>query len=345
MAQKSKLTLIIDGNWLLMSRLFVLHNRFSSDTEMINDLKLLMIKSINVVLRTFPDIDNILFVSDGGSWRNHLEIPNCLKGTEYKGNREQDEAYDWDLIFKGYNDFISELTETGINAYFEHGVEGDDWCWYWSRRLNADGTNVIIWSKDKDLTQLVQTDNNKCFTICWNKEGGVTMQNKEEDDMDFFFNNEFNINEKILNDILVKTSVNRINPNSVVIDKVFRGDAGDNIMPVVKRKSNTSEKTFRISEKELDFNINLYNRHEVLNYFNNLLAQKKYIGKVDKSIDDIMEHFDYNVKLVALTESSYPEEILSIMRKYTYNVNKDTTQITDKINADKNDVLNILEEI
>ena len=76
---KSKLTLIVDGNWLLMSRKSVMNNRFNTDEELIKELKLLMIKSLNVVLRTFPSIDNIMFVSDGGSWRNNIEIPEFLQ--------------------------------------------------------------------------------------------------------------------------------------------------------------------------------------------------------------------------------------------------------------------------
>ena len=55
---KSKLTLIVDGNWLLMSRLSVLNNRFVDELELNQELKLMLIKSINVVLRNFPFIDN-----------------------------------------------------------------------------------------------------------------------------------------------------------------------------------------------------------------------------------------------------------------------------------------------
>jgi len=92
---KSKLTLIVDGNWLLMSRLSVLNNRYVDEFELNQELKLMLIKSINVVLRTFTDIDNVIFVADGGSWRNSIEIPDYLykektsedQSVEYKGNR------------------------------------------------------------------------------------------------------------------------------------------------------------------------------------------------------------------------------------------------------------------
>ena len=36
---KSKLTLIVDGNWLLMSRLSVLNNRFVDELELNQELK------------------------------------------------------------------------------------------------------------------------------------------------------------------------------------------------------------------------------------------------------------------------------------------------------------------
>ena len=62
MTRKSKLTLLVDGNWLLMSRLAVIVGRYPEMNELNRELKLLMIRSVNLVLRTFPQIDNIIFV-------------------------------------------------------------------------------------------------------------------------------------------------------------------------------------------------------------------------------------------------------------------------------------------
>ena len=69
---KSKLTLIIDGNWLFMSRLAVISNRYIDDYELCQNIKSLLIKSMNVALRKFPNIDNVIFVADGGSWRSQI---------------------------------------------------------------------------------------------------------------------------------------------------------------------------------------------------------------------------------------------------------------------------------
>ena len=51
---KSKLTLIVDGNWLLMSRLAVMNGRYPNIDELLRELKLLMVRSTNLVLKTFP---------------------------------------------------------------------------------------------------------------------------------------------------------------------------------------------------------------------------------------------------------------------------------------------------
>lgn len=346
---KNKLTLIIDGNWLLMSRISVFReNKFDSDVELMKGLKVLLVQSINLVLRTFPEIDNVIFVADGGSWRKQLDIPEILSKNDitYKGNRTHDDVINWDIVFEEYNKFIDTIKSCGISTYKAKDVEGDDWCWYISNKLNNAGINCIIWSKDKDLTQLVHTSNNGCFVGCWNKEGGLTIEDKNEDDIDFFFNFDFNENKNILNSIIKKTKVNKITPYNVVIDKIIRGDVGDNIFPVVKRV-NDNGKEFRVGSKELDFNLDIHNESAVIKYFKNLLENKKYSGKVKKSIDEIIEHFKYNTKLVELNKTSYPEYILDELDNNfnNYNVCKDLKILFDKVNAEKNTIINILETI
>ena len=235
METKSKLTLIVDGNWLLMSRWAVLNGHFYDDAEMCRELQMTMIKSINVVLKTFPSIDNIIFVSDGGSWRQKIPMPSFII-EEYKGNRELDPSINWDMIFGHYEEFVKLLEESGITACRVQGIEGDDWCWYWSSKLNSEGTNCIIWSMDKDLTQLVHTNKETgVFTVCWNKNN-TTIENgdySQNSDLDFFFGdlNKEN-NERYLHEIISKSNkITKINPKEVVIDKIIRGDKGDNIYP------------------------------------------------------------------------------------------------------------------
>lgn len=349
---KSKLTLVIDGNWLLMSRLAVTSkgSSYKSDEELMQDLKFKMIRSINVVLRTFKEIDNIIFVADGGSWRNNVEVPECLKSDsiEYKGTRVRTDDFDWDLLFSSYEDFISVLASTGITCSKEHGLEGDDWCYHWSRLLNSEGTNVMIWSADKDLTQLVTIDKDKCFTVGYNAKHHIVTAEHPENEFDFFFNQSFNTNEKLYNSICEKcTQIDEIQPKDIVIDKILRGDLGDNIQPIILRNSKSgSTKKFKISSKDIDYDLDIFDDKAVIEYLTNLYNSKNYIGRIDKSLDDVIKHFFYNRTLVTLDAKVMPTEVLETFTKHDeYNMTKDISIAESQITASTNKLSGILEII
>jgi len=358
MSKKSKLTLIVDGNWLLMSRYAVISSNYVDDIKMCQELQLLMLKSINIVLKTFQDIDNIIFVSDGGSWRNSINIPKCIydektsedQSVEYKGQRHLPEGINWELIFKYYEEFINILSKNNITTCKVPNIEGDDWCWYWSSKLNEEGTNTIIWSMDKDLTQLVKTnDQNGVFTVCWNNKTGLTCEKKEEkeeDPLQFFFNDinkqyNFTLFDNICNKCKI---INKINPNDIVIDKIIRGDKSDNIFPIILKRANNanSPKTFRVSQGDIDFELNLSDDNAIKNYIHGIVTSKKYAGKINnnKSETDIFEHFKYNYKLISLNECNYPKNIIDNMNSYNgYNVNNNVTDIISYLNVKNDDQL------
>lgn len=350
---KSNLTLVVDGNWLLMSRLSILRMRIKDEETLVKEMKLMMIKSINKLIREIPQIDNVIFVADGGSWRNKIEVPDFLKKDHvtYKGNREKDKDLDWDKIFKGYDEFVNVLKETGVSVYREQYVEGDDWVAYWSKLLNSKNINCLIWSADRDLTQLVKIDpKTKVFTACWNKNY-ITIESIEhtnDNDMDFFFTSpSVTSNQTLLETICFKAKkINEIHPMDVVIDKVIRGDLGDNILPVVYKKSNNSDKLFRVAQKELDLSLDITRLDEVNTYFEELFNKKAWKNKSTCSIDEATEHFFYNERLVWLDPSQYPDEILQKMTRYQLKpCNKDLSLAEQKIQAEKNEVFDALEEI
>lgn len=348
---KSKLTLLVDGNWLLMSRLSVIQNRYLDDYELCHDLKLMMIRSMNIVLKQFPSIDNIIFCADGGSWRNKVEVPQFLKneGIEYKGTRVRDENFNWELLFKSYDDFVATLNTCGITACRELGIEGDDWCCHWSNLLNSQGTNCIIWTKDKDLTQLVKMNKDKCFTVVWNKDNGLVAPDVSENDMDFLFNYDFNANETLYNEICSKSkTITNIDPYKIVIEKILKGDISDNIIPIALRKSKTkeSDKKFRISQKDINYDLNVQNETEVKNYFSNLLESKSYKDRVEQTYDEVIEHFNYNKQLIMLDSSSYPKYINEIFDNYqTYNTSCDISKAEQQITMEANKLQGILDII
>lgn len=360
MSKQSKLTLLIDGNWLLMSRFAVLSNQYASDEELCKQLQLLMLKSINLVLRTFPEIDNIIFVSDGGSWRSDIDIPQFLyneieegQPITYKGQRHLSEEFNWNMIFQYYEELILKLEENGITTCRTKNIEGDDWCWYWSTKLNKEGTNCFIWSMDKDLTQLVNmNEDDGVFTICWDSKTGLKCSKiiNDNNPLDFFFNDpNKEYNNRIFESILNKCSkITEINNKEIIIDKIIRGDSGDNIFPIILKKSNKpdSTKKFRVSQKDLDFNINLNNDNDIKNYIHKLMTSKKYMNKVNKSEENIFEHFKYNYKLIVLDKNNYPKDILNNMNSYSgYYINKNIQPVLSYYMAQTNNVQNILENI
>lgn len=336
--EHSNLTLVIDGNWLLMSRLTVMSRDYIGDTAtMMRKLKQLLCRSINALLRQFSDIDNIIFVADGGSWRDNIEQPDCIKKyhTEYKGQRVKSSDIDWDIVFDEYADFINRIEEdSNVTVTRQHGIEGDDWCWWWSNMLNNNNTNCIIWSADRDLTQLVKTDSNTgFFTVTLYTRGKNTIltemgdvNTKEYDIVRIFGNPYWQENVKLLNTIESKCSeARKINPKTVILDKIFRGDVSDNVFPSIKRVSKTG-KEFRISEKMLrDFVGDVRDDNAISYYINNIYNAKQFKNKTAYTETDAFQHALYNRQLVMMDEKYYPSSIIEKMKKYgsSYNKTKD----------------------
>ena len=134
-----KTTLVVDGNWLLMGRQFMLNDQFSiSNPQYVrdaasNNLADLMCQSISVCLRAMSGvITNVVFVSDGGSWRRNVEKPKIISDAVYKGTRSFESNTDWNAVWKSMNILTKRLKSYGMTVSNVPGAEGDDWCWWWS---------------------------------------------------------------------------------------------------------------------------------------------------------------------------------------------------------------------
>lgn len=328
---KNKCTLVIDGNWLLLSRFAVMSKGFENDmpeqTKEIaqNELQELMAKSITILINRFSIIDNIILVSDGGSWRKQLPIPKSLEDTTYKGNRVHVSEHDWKYIYGALNNLSDKCSELGITTSHHFNVEGDDWAWYWSRRLNNDGISCIIWTADNDLKQLIQNNSsNGVFTAWYNDKNGVwfhdDLQEKELSDLDFFMQPmvfKSPVVEHLKNH---SKSVNFKDPDVIIMEKIICGDAGDNIKSVAKTVKNG--RTYKVSVKIW----NSIKEELGINTIYDLKSHKSDIAKMivstkkfsECNINDILEMIDYNIKLVWLHESVIPETIIMYMNQIEY---------------------------
>lgn len=332
---KNKCTLLVDGNWLLMSRWSVMMNLFdknNSDAQLqsaTDNLTDMMARSINVMLNRIPSIDNIIFISDGGSWRKQLPIPKQLEGTTYKGNRESKVEISWNHVYKALNNLSNSCEKQGITTCTQLNIEGDDWVWYWSRRLNAEGINCIIWSSDNDLKQLIQNKDG-VFTAWYYERSGKnelafhdSFENKEPDptDLDFFM--QPLAYRPVLLESLTKlvNKTNYVDPNTIITGKVICGDSGDNIKSVVRVKKNG--RTYGVGPKDwkkISTKLNIFTIQDLIGNINKVAKEislmKKFAGQVKPS--EVMEMIEYNVKLVWLNEKVIPDTVVDIMNQHDY---------------------------
>ena len=317
----NRCTLIVDMNWLLISRASVMLKQFAvNNPDNVLDaaqqtLKERLAESIITVLNRLTGVDNIVLIADGGSWRKHLEAPQVIKDVVYKGNRVKKEETDWSRIFHTLNDFMAYTKELGITCSQGYDIEGDDWAWYWSTRLNNEGVNCIIWSSDNDLKQLVKWDGEKnVFTGWYNAKAGLWLDEglrpvEQKDAVDFFMA-PIQQPHPVL-ETLSRWPIQRdyLHPFDIVREKILMGDSGDNF----------SRKDFEKILEEYsmnDMNELLYDREKIANTIVNM-KKFKALNRDPKTIEEMIV---FNSKLVWLNGRVIPKEIQEKMNQEVYNL-------------------------
>lgn len=333
-------TLIIDGNWLLMSRLGMMMGDFAKTLppehleKAKNDIIDFIAQSVNKIINYWgPRIDNIMMVQDGGSWRKTITKP-VLNKEEYKGNRVADEDVNWDYVWDALKTICQNFKTNKITCVHEKNIEGDDWCWYWSKYLNHVGTNCIIWTSDADLKQLVQKDpTTNAWTVWFNDRTGLVLPNSLcHNDMDILMN--FDAIDPFLEEVCHRCNVNQyINPDDVVMSKVICGDLGDNIKALVRVQHKTKKGKFitkKVSEKEwiqVKESLGIESIDDFKKNKENIIKELCSIPRLagcEAGMGDLIEMFDYNMTMVRLDKEQIPREYQLAM-----NTHKDDYIITD----------------
>ena len=179
-------TLIIDTNYFLISRAFIVKDLIHIDQpesikiQGCNELFSMILSQIGgFIEKNSPLITDVALVCDRGSWRKKLEIPESLKKQEitYKGHRKKQHLGsgfnpDWDVVWSEYDKFIKKLKEDHrLSIFYEWFVEGDDWARFLveynsniNSKLSENGensknNNIILWTTDNDWKQLLRFEN------------------------------------------------------------------------------------------------------------------------------------------------------------------------------------------
>lgn len=251
-----------------------------------------LVKSFNNESRTL--INNVIFVSDYGSWRKKLEPytpgyyriaddgtqPKSIPVLGYKENRvekKEKSTVNYDIFYKLVSRFNEEISGT-VPVVKVPNLEGDD-CICLLSAMFAQSTNaeLIVFCTDGDLEQCVN-DNVMLFRNIKSKQNPngefVISQNKFHQ---LFIDNYNDPMSKLLGDNLEHDyyrtlfsmqlssdyTVQRVagkdirfaRPFSVALKKIICGDAKDNVFPILRKVGEMRNRS--VSEKELNDTIEM----------------------------------------------------------------------------------------
>lgn len=248
-----KHTLLIDGNYFVFSRLFVMPKPKSGkllddDKQKSQFMRKLAIDFASEMrkLRTF--VDDVVLAVDSKSWRKDL-YPEA----DYKGTRKQSDGVDWTALYYVYEEFQKVLASKGITVQQVQGAEADDVLFGWSTMLNDRGKSCIVWTGDRDLIQLVNysTANDAHTLWYYNTRKSLIgyegfMKDMEDsaaaqltnDDMLFNMGGQHMMRDQYQRQILDwitnnKIEVSEVNCDEFIFTKILVGDKSDNISSVV----------------------------------------------------------------------------------------------------------------
>lgn len=258
------MNLIIDGNAFLNVAVSIVKNILANDkrvgekyyvTDLLNDdtfmlkqaskdtFKSFSINYLGSILAPFKEnISSVFFVFDSKSWRKkyireHFETHGD-GDFSYKGQRKYD-----DKIYLFFEYFQSEILNTiseeyGIVVNRVPGAEGDDLIAYICENLMED---ICIWSVDKDLTQLLESNTRKVILImpkqmtkCKKIYTTEDFSQSQPVEIDLFnfdiesIDNSAIVN--IINDLTQKDYKHlTVDPTLDILTKCLAGDSSDNI--------------------------------------------------------------------------------------------------------------------
>lgn len=331
-------TLLIDGNYFLHSRLFVLPRpkngvMLEDEASRASLMRKLAIDLASEVRKMRGFIDKVVVAVDARSWRKDL-FPTA----EYKGTRKADSSIDWNAVYDVYEEFQNILQKHGVVVHKIEGAEADDVLFGWSTLLINKGRNSIIWTGDKDLIQLVNYSKaNDSYALWYSPvqkslycfKDFIDVLNTSEitntDDLLFNLSTYSGVKEEYklaIKDWIQsnKVKLTEVNCDEFMFNKLLIGDKSDNIPSVVlwqKEMKGGKLRTYSITDKLADKIFQQYNKENsqfvIDQLFNKDEIEKladvvyRVIGK--SSIAQIKNNISQNMSLMMLHTKVIPDAI------------------------------------
>jgi len=320
-----KHTLLIDGNYFVFSRLFVLPKPktgqlLGDDKQMSQFMRKLAIDFASEMRKLKMFVDDVVLTVDSKSWRKDL-YPEA----DYKGTRKQSSNVNWQGVYSVYEEFQKILQAKGVTVHQIQGAEADDVIFGWSTALNNRGKSCIVWSGDRDLIQLVNySKTNDAHTIWYyNTKKSLYAYEGFERDMNASIANDMSTDDLLFNmggehmtrdtyqtNILswvkdLKIEVTEVDCDKFIFNKILIGDKSDNIPSVVtwqKEMKGGKLRTYSITEKMAD---TIYDQFikELDNFTIEYLFNTEYKNKLTDIIYRVVGHSNLNLIKSALSNN------------------------------------------
>jgi len=282
---------------------------------------------------------SVHFVFDSKSWRKEY-ISSFFKSSEfkttsapteftYKGNRKYDDHQY--LFFDYFQQVImpAMTNQCGINSYRFRGTEGDDIIAYLCNLIKED---ILIYSVDQDLKQLVENPDKNVLLIVpkqmsKTKKLFVPMtlvpEKAETEEDDFFSLSEAHIGSSTVSKVITNLKSKdyaefRVNATEEILTKVLLGDKSDHIprltsLTPLKGKKIIANTINKYPESVLKLIDTL--DPEFIGFLISEIAEANKIKDADK-IDEIRTHLIFNIRIIRLSISVFPDEIREALDQF-----------------------------
>lgn len=304
--------------------------------------KRLMTEFVMVIRQMDAIINDVVFIEDSHSWRKEL-----LLQREYKGNRKKNQD---NIDRNGFSEVISNFTDTlvklGVKVSQVERSEGDDLIAAWTSVLFDDGISSLIFSTDKDLTQLLKCVDdvhiiqfspiqNKLYVCPESKTVIDGLNEKKTITEENLFEEIFTISieSNPFKNFVHSTNVEVVMPEYVRFTKIVGGDTSDNIFPVYYRPATetmrskglgakTVEKIYNNFKDKLgcEFDYHIYYNEDAMKILSNVIYDIANIKDDEFTKRMLLENIKTNTTLVSLTPESIPYDITEGMIK---NINEE----------------------
>ena len=300
-------TFVIDGNFLFMRIVTAMGTKFLTENECTRFRETFLVTLSSIIRKHAKYIDIVAICKDASSWRKKITqvVPKELvrETIGYKQNRvkENSDKMNWTQAFKTFDDIMELLdTTTDIHVYRTEGAEGDDWIWLLSQIALKSKQELIIYSSDGDIKQLV-----KDTVYLYKMPTEVLLVGDEVNlEVDYFSNA-----VSIVSEIKAKET-QKIYGFNTLLSKILSGDPKDNVAPLFFWKSGRCTYTPKFSSLEKEFGTRLdpsliYNEDWIEKCIQYLFKKTKQ----ERDPEHTKNVFISNRKFLALNSKEIPEVI------------------------------------